>query len=183
MHASEQTAPTIMNEILHQLAEEFGIPVSTLLERHRNSYPEARDLAVSEIGAQGREHLLTPAAADAWRCMKAAASRDGKTILIVSAFRSVERQTQIVRRKLLSGIPLAQVLAVSALPGFSEHHSGRAVDVGTADCAPLDYSFEGTAAFAWLQSNAAAFNFRLSYPADNSEGYVYEPWHWCYHSD
>ena len=50
------------NEILRQLADEFGIPVSTLLERHRNSYPEARDLVVSEVGAQGREHLLTPAA-------------------------------------------------------------------------------------------------------------------------
>jgi D-alanyl-D-alanine carboxypeptidase len=72
---------------------------------------------------------------------------------------------------------------VSALPGFSEHHTGRAVDVGTPDSVPLDYGFQSTGAFAWLQSNAADFNFRLSYPADNSEGYVYEPWHWCYQSD
>ncbi len=180
MYVRESTSTS---EILQQLAAEFGIPVSTLLDRHRNSYPEARDLVLTEVGAHGREHLLTPAAAAAWHGMKQAALGDGVTIFIVSAFRSVERQTQIVRRKLMSGIPLAQVLAVSALPGFSEHHSGRAVDVGTPNCLPLDYSFEGTAAFAWLQPNAAAFNFRLSYPANNSEGYVYEPWHWCYHGD
>jgi zinc D-Ala-D-Ala carboxypeptidase len=171
-----------MSEIIHQLAEEFDIPMATLLGRHRDSYAEARELVLTEAGGHGREHLLTPAAADAWHRMKDAALRDGISIFIVSAFRSVERQTQIVRRKLLSGIPPEQVLAVSALPGFSEHHTGRAVDVGTPDSVPLDYSFQSTGAFAWLQPNAAAFNFRLSYPADNPEGYVYEPWHWCYHS-
>jgi D-alanyl-D-alanine carboxypeptidase len=172
-----------MSELLHQLAEEFDIPVATLLNRHRSGYPEARELVLTEVGERGREHLLTPMAAGAWHRMKQAALSDGISIFIVSAFRSIERQTQIVRRKLLAGIPLEQVLAVSALPGFSEHHTGRAVDVGTPDSAPLDYGFQNTAAFAWLQPNAAAFNFRLSYPANNSEGYVYEPWHWCYRSD
>jgi D-alanyl-D-alanine carboxypeptidase len=172
-----------MSEIIHQLAEEFDIPVATLLSRHHNSYAEERELVLTEVGEHGREHLLTPATAAAWQLMKQAALRDGISIFIVSAFRSVERQTQIVRRKLLSGIPPEQVLAVSALPGFSEHHTGRAVDVGTPDSVPLDYSFQSTHAFAWLQPNAAVFNFRLSYPADNPQGYVYEPWHWCYHSD
>ena len=172
-----------MSEILHQLAEEFHIPLSTLLSRHRNGYAEAPELVLTEVGEHSREHLLAPAAAAAWHRMKQAALGDGTSIFIVSAFRSVERQTQIVRRKLMAGIPLEQVLAVSALPGFSEHHTGRAVDVGTPESVPLDYSFQDSAAFAWLQANAAAFNFRLSYPADNAEGYVYEPWHWCYQNE
>jgi D-alanyl-D-alanine carboxypeptidase len=172
-----------MSELLHQLAAEFEIPVATLLNRHRNGYPEARDLVLAEVGEHAREHLLTPMAAEAWQRMKQAALSDGISIFIVSAFRSIERQTQIVRRKLLAGIPLEQILAVSALPGFSEHHTGRAVDVGTAGSAALDFSFENTAAFAWLQPNAAGFHFRLSYPAGNPEGYMYEPWHWCFHSD
>jgi len=171
---------TLMSALLHQLAEEFSIPVSTLLGRHQTAYPEAQDLAVAEVGKQGRQHLLTPMATQAWHQMQRAALSDGISIFIVSAFRSIERQTQIVRRKLVSGIPIEQVMAVSALPGFSEHHSGRAVDVGTPDSAPLEYGFEHTAAFSWLKARAADFDFRLSYPADNQDGYVYEPWHWCY---
>jgi D-alanyl-D-alanine carboxypeptidase len=169
-----------MSELLQQIADEFSVPVATLLGKHRRAYPEARNLVLAELGEHDREHLLTPAAADAWRHMRRAASGDGLSIYIVSAFRSIERQTQIVRRKLASGISIDDVMAVSALPGYSEHHTGRAVDIGTPDSAPLEYSFKDSAAFAWLQSNAAGFDFRMSYPADNPEGYVYEPWHWCH---
>jgi D-alanyl-D-alanine carboxypeptidase len=169
-----------MSELLQQIAAEFSIPVATLLGKRRRAYPEARNLVLAERGEHDREHWLTPAAADAWRHMQQAASSDGISMYIVSAFRSIERQTQIVRRKLASGISIDEVLAVSALPGYSEHHTGRAVDIGTPDSAPLEHSFKDTAAFTWLQSRAADFDFRMSYPADNPEGYVYEPWHWCY---
>jgi zinc D-Ala-D-Ala carboxypeptidase len=168
---------------LQQLAAEFKIPVAALLNPQRAAYTEARELVVAELEATGRQHLLTPSAARAWQDMKQAASGDQVPITIVSAFRSVERQTQIVRRKLSSGIPIEQVLAVSALPGYSEHHTGRAVDVGTPDSVPLELEFQNTAAFAWLHSRAAAFGFRLSYPEGNHQGYVYEPWHWCYQDD
>src|SRR5665213_833426 len=169
-----------MSELLQQIAAEFAIPVTALLGKHRRAYPEARELVRAELGENGREHLLAPAAAAAWCRMRCAASSDGISIYIVSAFRSIERQTQIVRRKLASGISIDDVLAVSALPGYSEHHTGRAVDIGTPDAAPLEYGFNDTAAFAWLQSRAAGFDFRMSYPADNPEGYLYEPWHWCH---
>jgi D-alanyl-D-alanine carboxypeptidase len=172
-----------MSALLHQLAEEFSIPVSALLGRHRTAYAEARDLVLAEVGEQGREHWLTAQAAGAWRQMQRAAGSEGVPIFIVSAFRSVERQTQIVRRKLASGVPIEEVLAVSSLPGFSEHHTGRALDIGTPGCATLEYSFQDTAAFSWLQAHAAGFDFQLSYPADNPEGYIYEPWHWCHQRD
>src|SRR5271154_4596204 len=115
-----------MSALLHQIAEEFHIPVSALLGRHRAAYPEAQDLVLAEVDEHGRQHLLTPRATGAWHQMQRAALSDGVPIFIVSAFRSIERQTQIVRRKLASGVPIEQVLAVSSLPGYSEHHTGRA---------------------------------------------------------
>jgi D-alanyl-D-alanine carboxypeptidase len=74
------------------------------------------------------------------------------------------------------------ILCASAPPGYSEHHSGRAVDVTTEgeQERTLEEEFEQTAAFAWLSSNAGRFGYFLSFPRNNRFGYVYEPWHWCF---
>ena len=141
---------------------------------------EAADLVVAEVGGDGREHQLTPAAAAGWRAMKAAAQADGVTLRIVSAFRSIERQAEILRAKLDRGLSLDAILEVSAPPGFSEHHTGRAVDVTTDGVPALEIEFEKTDAFCWLSKRAGEFGFYLSYPARNPNGYAYEPWHWCY---
>jgi len=165
----------VMSALIQQIAAEFSIPVSTLLERCRIACGEAEELVVAEVSESGRQHLLVPAAADAWQEMQRAARQDQVSIFIVSGFRSVERQAQIVRRKLEIGIPIERVLALSALPGYSEHHTGRAVDVGSPGGAPLEYEFHDTAAFVWLESHAVAFQFHLSYPPGNPEGFEYEP--------
>src|SRR5690606_38685754 len=69
---------------------------------------------------------------------------------------------------------------VNAAPGYSEHHGGDALDIGTTGESPAEESFEHTAAFAWLQAHAGRFGFALSYPRDNPHGITYEPWHWRY---
>jgi D-alanyl-D-alanine carboxypeptidase len=69
---------------------------------------------------------------------------------------------------------------VNAIPGFSEHHTGRALDLHAGDGKPLETTFENHPAFAWLCDNAAEFNFHLSYPRNNPSGIDYEPWHWCF---
>ncbi|MBT8145423.1 MAG: D-alanyl-D-alanine carboxypeptidase family protein, partial [Gammaproteobacteria bacterium] len=66
---------------------------------------------------------------------------------------------------------------------FSEHHTGRALDLNTDGCAVLQEEFENTSAFQWLMAEAQSFGFILSYPRDNPWGIVYEPWHWCYQPD
>lgn len=157
----------------------LGITPEHLAGRALAAHAEATELVLAERNAAGREFLLTPATAAAWAAMKHAAAQDGLALLLVSAFRSIERQAEIIRAKLAAGCSLDEILAASAPPGFSEHHTGRAIDIGTPESEALEECFEHTPAFAWLQRRAAEFGFRLSYPRGNAEGFVYEPWHWC----
>jgi len=124
--------------------------------------------------------LLTPAAR-AWNAMRNAALRDGIVLEAISGYRSHDYQRGIFERKFARGLTLDEVLRVNAAPGHSEHHSGRAIDLGTPGEPPAETSFEATPAFAWLQARAGDFGFALSYPRGNPHGIDYEPWHWCWH--
>lgn len=158
----------------------LGIALSLIVERRLIEYEEASELVVV-ARAEEREFLLTPAAAEAWHAMCAAARSDGAELLLLSAYRSVARQIEIIERNLNEGKTIDQVLLSVAPPGFSEHHTGRAVDIGSPDHPYLDVSFEHTSAYAWLRQHAAGYGFVLSYPEGNASGYQYEPWHWCFH--
>ncbi len=163
------------------ILSELGIEPEIIAVRELSEFEEATELDVAEVDVDGREHLLIPAACMAWKSMKAAALLEGIELNVVSAFRGVDRQSEIVRRKLATGASMADVLCVNAPPGFSEHHSGRAIDLTTPACRPLEVEFEQTAAFVWLRSRAGEFGFRLSYPQNNCLGYQYEPWHWYFY--
>jgi zinc D-Ala-D-Ala carboxypeptidase len=160
------------------LLDTCGITADMVAMRFLPFQPEAGELVVAEVDDSGREHRLAPAAAAAWREMRAAADAEGVPIRIVSAFRGIERQAEIVRAKLARGIPLDDILKSSAPPGYSEHHSGLAVDLTTDGVRALEGEFEGTRAYEWLRENAGRFGFRLSFPRGNACGYAYEPWHW-----
>lgn len=163
--------------LIHQ---ELGIPEGMPETRGLTVWPEPLALVTAEVSARGREFLLTPEATGAWQMLKTAAADDGVTLLMVSAFRSVEYQADIIRRKLEQGISLDHILTVNAPPGFSEHHSGCAIDIGSPDCPNLGERFENTEAFRWLSTHADRFGLYLSFPRNNPYGYVYEPWHWRY---
>lgn len=170
----------MVNPRLISLNSELGIPSQFLTTRGLCECEEASSLEVAEVGADGKDHLLIPAAANAWRNLTGTALSDGISLLIVSAFRSIDRQAEIVRRKLFAGISLEDILTICAPPGFSEHHTGRAIDLSTPGSPVLEIEFEQTPAFAWLRAHAADFGYYLSYPISNSSGYQYEPWHWCF---
>jgi D-alanyl-D-alanine carboxypeptidase len=159
----------------------LGIPADYAARARRRIHPEAGRLVfIGRALDDGKILRLAPRAAAAWRRMQAAAARDGITLLPLSAFRSVARQTAIIRRKLARGQTIETILRVSAVPGCSEHHTGRALDLGTPGHLGLEESFARTAAFRWLRGNAAHFGFQLSYPRGNRHGISYEPWHWCW---
>ncbi|MEX1323148.1 MAG: M15 family metallopeptidase [Synechococcaceae cyanobacterium] len=120
-------------------------------------------------------------AAKALLAMQRAAAADGVELVVLSAFRPADLQKElffdIKSERNQSAMERAQV---SAPPGFSEHSTGYAVDLGDA-YAPQSHlaeSFERTQAFAWLDANAARYHFILSFPPGNAQGVSYEPWHW-----
>jgi len=144
----------------------------------RPRFREAAALEDVEPNVVGTMQQLAPETAAAWRNMKRAAADDSVPLLLVSGFRSVRHQAEIIRRKLAAGQSIDEILAVNAAPGFSEHHTGRAVDVATPGTRPLTEEFESSAAFRWLETNAPSFGFRMPYGRDNRFGFTYEPWHW-----
>lgn len=171
-----------MNASLEKIYQDLGIN-----DGHRAAcklapceQPDLGELEVVDIHVDGRPFVLEKKAAQAWRKMRAAAASDQVVFEPFSGFRSYRHQQQLILRKLANGQALEAILAEVAIPGFSEHHSGRAVDICTVDRYQLDEAFEATVAFTWLSQNAARFGFRLSYPRGNPMGIVYEPWHWCF---
>ncbi len=158
---------------------DLGIPASYGVDRHMPSYAEANDLVSVGVDIYGRDRQLTPHAAGRWSGLRAAAQQDGVALLLVSAFRSLEYQRQIFERKIRAGEALEGILKVNTPPGYSEHHTGRAVDLATPGCPPLTEEFETTAAFAWLVRHAYRFGFAMTYPRGNRFGIAYEPWHWA----
>ncbi len=141
-------------------------------------YEEASAAELVEV-APGQ--ALQRDAAQALLAMQRAAAADGVQLVVLSAFRPAELQEELFfavkSERNQSALERAQV---SAPPGFSEHSTGYAVDLGDA-YAPqsnLSVSFETTQAFSWLQANAARHHFILSFPEGNVQGVSYEPWHW-----
>jgi zinc D-Ala-D-Ala carboxypeptidase len=110
--------------------------------------------------------------------MKSAAAQDEIELLVISGFRSVDRQTEIIEGKLAQRLALHAILAVIAAPGFSQHHTGLAIDIGTPNHTALTEDFENSAAFHWLTSCAEKFGFVMPYTRDNPHGFIYEPRHW-----
>ncbi len=159
-------------------ARALGVPPGYGASRQLRLVREPRALACIGEDIHGRRQWLAPRAARAFLRLQAAAASDGVTVQVVSAFRSAEYQLGILRRKLERGQAMQQILEVSAAPGYSEHHSGRALDVTTPGCRALDEEFERSPAFAWLDANAGRFGFALSYPRGNRHGIAYEAWHW-----
>jgi zinc D-Ala-D-Ala carboxypeptidase len=161
-------------------ARELGIPAGYGRRHGLRLLREPARLAFTGYDIYQRPQWLAPKAAAAWLRMRQAAALGQIELQLVSAFRSIEYQVGIIERKLARGQDMAQILAVSAAPGYSEHHTGRAIDITTPGFATLEEEFEGSPAFRWLAHNAAEFGFSLSFPRDNRHGIAYEPWHWCW---
>ena len=163
-----------------ELARALGVPKNYGPSRGLRVVREPSYLYCVGQDIHGRVQWLAAPAARAWREMHAAAANDGVDLQLVSAFRSATYQLEIFRRKCDRGQPIEEILKVSAAPGYSEHHSGRVVDLTTPGYAALEEEFENSAAFGWLSRNAARHGFHLSYPRGNPHGIAYEPWHWCW---
>ncbi|MDA0706823.1 MAG: M15 family metallopeptidase [Proteobacteria bacterium] len=165
--------------MLRELHQELGIRSDYGQATGQPLFDEAEELVDVGPNLVGRMQRLTPVTAGRWGAMVRAAASENIVLLVVSGFRSVDYQAALIRNKISAGQMIADILKVNAAPGFSEHHTGRAVDIATPGSRPLTEDFETTAAFGWLQRRGADFGFTMSYPRDNVWGISYEPWHWC----
>ncbi len=114
--------------------------------------------------------------------MRDKAKRDGIYLVFLSGYRSINLQNDIFfSLKSIRNQEAAERARVSAPPGYSEHSTGFAIDIGDATKRETDFEieFENTDAFRWLKKNAAKFHFKLSFNKNN-EFIDYEPWHWRY---
>ncbi|UFP93111.1 M15 family metallopeptidase [Gloeobacter morelensis] len=149
-------------------------------------YKEAarRDLRLvaGNSTVRGRKEYLSNEAAWAFARMREAAIKAGVRLLLISGFRDRTRQARIFAKQIARKGSLGAALQLVAPPGFSEHHTGYAMDLGDAlyPKTHLETTFENTPAFRWLSRSAARFGFELSYPPGNAVGVSYEPWHWRY---
>lgn len=117
--------------------------------------------------------------AEAFKEMKKAAKKEGVKLKVVSGYRSSHYQIQVFRRKFGGKCPTDEQmkarLKYSAPSGFSEHHTGLAVDINETE----DW-FKDTKEYTWLCNHAKEYGFELSFPENNSQGLGFEPWHWRY---
>lgn len=155
----------------------------TLLNHRR--YDEAKQTELVPLDPSS-ELKLQPVAQASVSAMLEKARIEGVKLSVISAFRTVEDQDFLYFKiKAERGQTAKTRAAVSAPPGYSEHHTGYAVDFIDASQpdTQLSQSFETTAAFKWLVKNAGYFNFEMSFPKNGDSAVSYEPWHWRYVGD
>lgn len=118
-------------------------------------------------------------AAQALQKLIAAANKDGVSLRAVSAYRSFGDQ-QRVYNAYVTADGQAKADTYSARPGYSEHQTGLAVDVGngSGQC-DLEICFGTTAGGKWVAEHAHTYGFIIRYLEDKTQvtGYQYEPWH------
>lgn len=148
-------------------------------------YQEAPESQLRPVNRDGKIRLRQ-GAAEKFLQMQAAARADGVILTLISGFRSLKEQEYLFFGiKEQRNQETKKRAEVSAPPGYSEHHTGYAIDIGDgrAPATNLNTSFENTAAFRWLKNHAARYSFELSFPPNNPQGVSYEPWHWRYVGD
>ncbi|WP_051506999.1 D-alanyl-D-alanine carboxypeptidase family protein [Saccharibacillus sacchari] len=104
-------------------------------------------------------------------------------IVVVSGYRDLAEQTEIYYSSLREN-GAAYTAKFVALPGCSEHHTGLAVDVGSA-AGGLDFiapEFPDDGACGAFKARAAEFGFVQRYKAHKEylTGISCEPWHFRY---
>jgi len=113
--------------------------------------------------------------------MQFMAAQRGVSLQLLSGYRSIDLQRDIFyENKSIRNQTAVERSMVSAPPGYSEHSTGYAIDVGDGNYPDTHFEveFEQTPAFKWMKRFAPKYHFILSFPPNNKQGVTYEPWHW-----
>lgn len=123
--------------------------------------------------------LMRKEAAKAIEELFAHAQKDGIPLAGVSAYRSYDLQESIYQGN-VRALGQEEAEKWSARPGESEHQTGLAIDISTAEMGfLLEESFAETKEGKWLAEHAPLHGFIIRYPKGKEAltGYSYEPWH------
>jgi D-alanyl-D-alanine carboxypeptidase len=134
--------------------------------------------APAELVNVDGDYRVTPATKDAYERLRADAAAAGYSVRVASAYRSGEYQVNLYAR--YKNEDPANVDNYSARPGFSEHQTGRTMDlVGPSGTLR---GFVGTKEAEWVRENAWKYGFIVRYTVENEAvtGYESEPWHITY---
>lgn len=128
----------------------------------------------------GNGQYMRSEAAQALNTMFAAASSAGISLVADSAYRSYDTQVRVYNSE-VKAYGQAKADSESARPGYSEHQTGWAIDIGTTGCHVAD-CFGGTPAGKWAAAHAYLYGFVLRYPEEKATitGYRNESWHFRY---
>lgn len=114
--------------------------------------------------------------------MIAKAKKANIRLTAFSTFRSYDRQ-RVLYNNYVASHGKKQADRFSARPGYSEHQTGLAFDIGGANSKHwAEDSFANTKEAKWLAKHAHEFGFIIRYPKGKEKvtGYQYEPWHLRY---
>ncbi len=142
--------------------------------------PRQRDLVLLPKSLSFDNYLIAvlPSTRDAFVKMAEAAKKDSVELIADSGFRSLSYQRKIIRDRMATGKTFREVLLSVAPPGYSEHHTGRALDL-----APSEITFASSKIYRWLKLNASRFGFYETMPKRPDHDGFWEPWHWSWHGD
>ncbi len=116
---------------------------------------------------------------------------DNANISLFSGYRDIQKQIELVnnsiKKKISKGFSIKDArnscFETLAIPGFSEHHTGLAVDLYSNNDNSFDTTnFQNTKAYEWLIKNSYKYGFILRYPKDKEHitNISFEPWHFRY---
>lgn len=173
---------------LAQLKEDADNGLFILVNKE-NSVAEdycADDLAPINYYAEDRDpqwRYMRSEAADHFHKMVEAAREENIDFVMTTAYRSYGFQSILWDNAVERYESEEAANNMVARPGESEHQSGLAVDISSAENDyQLNEDFGSTEAGKWVAEHAAEYGFILRYPADKTDitGYGFEPWHLRY---
>lgn len=126
---------------------------------------------------------INPEAQNAFDAMQEEALESEIDLTAFSTFRDFNRQ-KVLYEGYVAKDGEEKADRYSARPGFSEHQTGLAFDIGETGAEQhwAAASFGDTEAGKWVAENAHRFGFILRYPEGKEQltGYMHESWHFRY---
>ncbi|MBE9894475.1 M15 family metallopeptidase [Enterococcus casseliflavus] len=154
------------------------------------------EIAQKDLGKLSNGYLVDQRIVSTYEKLADAAKAAGHPLVMVSAYRSVAYQEEIfnanVNTLMSQGHTKEEAIRITKLtftePGYSEHHTGLAVDVVDLDWYQnhtgelLNEGFGDTEGGKWLQAHAREYGFIIRYPKGKHAitQIDYEPWHLRY---